>query len=61
MRYSIEQLPNRRWGIYADDRLLATLGCQQTCLKVLKLLSERHQPDKTERLRDRLQIIKAAA
>lgn len=61
MRYSTEQLPNRRWGIYADGRLLATLGCHKTCLKILELLSEKHQPDKTEKLHDRIPVIKLAA
>ena len=61
MRYSTEQLSNRRWGIYADDRLLATVGCHRTCLKILKLLSHKHQQNKTNKLRDRIQIIKTAA
>ena len=63
MRYSSEQLSNRRWGIYADDRLLASVGCYKTCLKILKLLSEKqkHHQDKTSELRDRIQIIKTAA
>lgn len=38
MSYSIKQLSDRRWGIYADEKLLATLGCHDKCLKVLKLL-----------------------
>ncbi len=63
MRYSSEQLSNRRWGIYADDRLLASVGCYKTCLKILKLLSEKqkYHQDKTSELRDRIQIIKTAA
>ena len=61
MRYSTEQLSNRRWGIYADDRLLATVGCHKICVKILKLLSQKHQQDKTNQLGDRLRIIKTAA
>lgn len=38
MSYSIEQLPNQRWGIYAQKKLLATFGSRETCLKVLNLL-----------------------
>ena len=61
MHYSTEQLSNRRWGIYVDDRLLATVGCHKTCVKILKLLSQKHQEDKTNKLCDRIQIIKTAA
>ncbi len=43
MSYSIEQLPNQRWGIYAENKLLATIGCYDTCLRVLELLRERKQ------------------
>ena len=38
MKYSIEQLPNGRWGIYVELRLLATIGSHQTALKILALL-----------------------
>ncbi len=38
MSYSIKQLSDQGWGIYADEKLLATLGCYDRCLKVLKLL-----------------------
>ncbi len=38
MSYSMEQLPNKRWGIYAQEKLLATFGCHDQCLKVLNLL-----------------------
>ncbi len=38
MTYFIEQLPNGRWGIYVEWRLLATIGCHQTALKILALL-----------------------
>ncbi len=34
----MEQLPNKRWGIYAQEKLLATFGCHDQCLKVLNLL-----------------------
>ena len=63
MHYSTEQLSNRRWGIYVDDRLLASVGCYKTCLKILKLLSEKqkYRQYKTSELRDRIQIIKTAA
>ena len=41
MSYSVQQLPNKRWGIYSTATLLATYGCQHTCLIVLELLEER--------------------
>ena len=43
MTYSAQQLPNQRWGIYLHDKLLATYGCQYTCLIVLDLLQERNK------------------
>jgi hypothetical protein len=41
MNYSSEQLPNGRWGIYQQGKLLATIGCYQTCAKILNLLQLR--------------------
>lgn len=41
MNYSSEQLPNERWGIYERGKLLATIGCYQTCHRILNLLAER--------------------
>jgi hypothetical protein len=41
MNYSSEQLPNGRWGIYQEGKLLATIGCYQTCTKILSLLQLR--------------------
>ncbi len=38
MNYSIEQLSNGRWGLKAETRLLATIGCHETGLKILTLL-----------------------
>lgn len=43
MRYSTEQLSNRQWGIYADDRLLASVGSYKKCLEILKLLENRQE------------------
>ena len=55
MRYSTEQLSNRRWGIYANNRLLATIGCYKTCLEILKLLKNQQN-----RISDRIEIKTAA-
>ena len=43
MTYSIQKLSNERWGIYLQDRLLATHGCQQTFLLVLELLQKKNK------------------
>lgn|GEM_PF-5842466 len=37
----MKQLPNQRWGIYAEKKLLATFGCHDNCLKVFELLQIR--------------------
>jgi hypothetical protein len=39
MSYSYKQLPNGRWGIYQELKLLATIGCYQTCQKIVASLS----------------------
>ncbi len=41
MSYSIEKLPNGRWGIYAERQLLATIGCHRTGLTILELLHKK--------------------
>ena len=40
MNYSIKQLPNKRWGIYAQMQLIATIGCHQTGQKILDRLQK---------------------
>lgn len=41
MNYSSERLPNGRWGIYEQGKLLATIGCYFTCQEILSLLAKR--------------------
>ena len=41
MNYSSEQLPNGRWGIYGQGKLLATIGCYSTCQEILNWLAKR--------------------
>jgi hypothetical protein len=41
MNYSSEQLPNGRWGIYQQGKLLATIGCYHTCQEILSRLGFR--------------------
>ena len=43
MNYHIAQLPNKRWGIYSQLKLLATVGCHSTALKTLELLRRKNQ------------------
>ena len=38
MNYSSERLPNGRWGIYQQGKLLATIGCYSTCQEILSRL-----------------------
>ena len=41
MRYHYEQLNDERWGIFVDDRLVASIGCFDTCKKIIKALETR--------------------
>ena len=38
--YSFRQTENKRWGIYLEDRLLATVGSYEACLSIGKSLNE---------------------
>lgn len=48
MNYSIKQLSNGRWGICAEQKLLATIESQQMALKVLTLLKTSERSQKTK-------------
>lgn len=41
MLYHSKQLTNGRWGIFIDNRLVASIGCSDTCQKILKFLENR--------------------
>ena len=43
MNYCIQQLPNKRWGIYAELNLLASIGSYETALKILNLLQKKSE------------------
>ena len=43
MNYSLRQLSGQRWGIYVENKLLATLGCHKTGLKVLEFLQNKNR------------------
>ncbi len=38
MKYYSQELANHRWGIYEEQKLLATIGCYKTCQRILTLL-----------------------
>lgn len=38
INYRIELAENRRWGIYQDERLLATVGSYEACESIWKYL-----------------------
>ncbi len=39
-KYKFEQTEDKRWGIYIQDRLLATVGSYQACKSLGQLLSK---------------------
>lgn len=41
MLYHYEQLENGRWGIFIHERLVATVGCLDTCQKIVLFLEPR--------------------
>ncbi len=57
MNYSSEQLPNGRWGIYGQGKLLATIGCSQSCQEILRRLEfgQSNNSNKTQALPPSLQ------
>ena len=38
MNYYYQALTNKRWGIYQEQKLLATIGCYKTCQRIVTLL-----------------------
>jgi hypothetical protein len=41
MSYHSEQLENGRWGIFINNQLIATIGCHDTCQKIIYFLDNR--------------------
>ena len=39
--YYSQQLENGRWGIFINNDLIATIGCQDTCQKIIGVLERR--------------------
>ncbi len=48
MNYYSQALNNKRWGIYQEQTLLATIGCHKTCQRILTLL----KANKSRRMRN---------
>ena len=53
MSYKYRQLDNGRWGIFIDDQLVATIGCFDTCKKILQFLETRLSHQDIPSLRDK--------
>ena len=41
MLYHSKQLKYGRWGIFINDRLVATIGCSETCQKIIYSMETR--------------------
>ena len=41
MSYSYRELGNGRWGIFIDNQLVASIGCVDTCQKIVHFLETR--------------------
>ena len=41
MSYHSQQLPNQRWGIFVNNELVASIGCADTCDKIVDFLKSR--------------------
>ena len=52
MKYRIEPVENQRWGIYQDERLLATYGSYEACESIWKYLQQ--ELSYTENVKSRL-------
>ena len=41
MSYHYKYLRGDRWGIYIDNQLVASVGCRDTCIKIIEALEAR--------------------
>jgi hypothetical protein len=49
MLYYSKQLQNGRWGIFINNELVASIGCFDTCQKIVQFLENRlSNPDLTD-------------
>ena len=47
MLYNSKQLKNGRWGIFINKELVATIGCPETCQKIIRFMETRLLEQKT--------------
>lgn len=52
MLYSYKQLSNGRWGIFIDSQLMASIGCLDTCKKIIEFLETRSSNQDIANLQD---------
>lgn len=52
INYSIKQAADQRWGIYQDEKLLATIGSYEACESIWKYLQQ--ELSYTEDIKSRL-------
>lgn len=52
MLYTYKQLGNGRWGIFIDSKLVASIGCVETCKKIIQFLETRSSNQNIANLRD---------
>ncbi|MEL6494087.1 MAG: hypothetical protein AAFQ41_03060 [Cyanobacteria bacterium J06623_7] len=52
MPYSSKPLENGRWGIYINNELIATIGCADTCKKIIHFLERRRSNDRLSAFKD---------
>lgn len=53
MLYSYKQLSNGRWGIFIDDKMVASIGCADTCKIIIEFLEHRSSSQNMSGLRDK--------
>ena len=52
INYSIKQAADQRWGIYQDEKLLATIGSYEACESIWKYLQQ--EVSYTDNIKSRL-------
>ena len=56
MSYYAKKILGGRWGIYHNSKLLATIGCDKTCRKIISRLEESKR--NSIKIKDESQITK---
>lgn len=52
MLYSYRQLNNGRWGIFINSQLVASIGCFDTCKRIVEFLETKSSNKDIATLRD---------